>query len=167
MIRPRTSRLVIFLRAVAIVWGVLWLFFHILPFEGYYYVKIWSRWWFPLLLALVLVFRVGLISYCIDTFIYWLMYNGDPSYQEARQNGWHPFWDNIPSPINPDNGFVPPASWQFCCPVCNSRVEKAVDICWNCGYGSNGDSTAYYNRYGHPPKPDDPGPPPSIPMDAT
>lgn len=166
-IRPnKTPRTVIFLRAVAIVWAILWGFFHILPFEGYYYVKIWSTWWFPLLLSVALVLRVGVVSYVIDMIFYGLLMGNDPAYQEARRGGWHPFWDNIPSPINPDNSFEPPTNWQFFCPVCNSRVEKAKDVCWNCGYGADGDSTAYYERYGYPPSdpPSDNGPAPSIPV---
>ena len=47
-------------------------------------------------------------------------------------------WDDIASKM-PDNQnqFVPPSHWRYVCPVCHSRVEKAIDVCWNCNYGAN------------------------------
>jgi hypothetical protein len=124
----------------------LWFFFHALPFEGYYYKTIWSKWWFPFLLAVPIVLKIGGISWLIDSAVYGIMLGNDQEYQSRRSQGWHPFWDEIPRPINPDteatrqtgdpNGFVPPANWQFCCPVCGARVEKQIDVCWRCHYGA-------------------------------
>jgi CRISPR type IV-associated protein Csf1 len=38
-------------------------------------------------------------------------------------------------PEPPYSNFVPPDHWRYQCPVCGARVEMAVDVCWNCGYG--------------------------------
>jgi hypothetical protein len=86
----------------------------------------------------------------------------DADYQMWRQAGGHYFWDLLPRILNPGsdlirNGgfaepiyssFVPPANWQHQCPKCGSRVQYSVDVCWNCNYGADGDSTAYHERYG-------------------
>lgn len=47
--------------------------------------------------------------------------------------------------------FVPPSYWRFRCPACGARVEHRLDVCWNCGYGADGDSTAYYRAVGRMP----------------
>ena len=144
---PRTLAV---LRTVVLVWIGLWIFFHVMPFEGYYYVKYWTTWWFPLLLSVMLVARIGLWTYFITMLVFGLFMGNDRQYQQARQSGWNPFWEKHAPPPNPGGGFVPPASWQYRCPKCDARVEKAVDICWNCAYGSNGNMDAYYRRYGYP-----------------
>ena len=46
------------------------------------------------------------------------------------------------------SSFVPPAEWRYQCPKCGSRVQHSVDVCWNCNYGADGDSTAYHGRFG-------------------
>ena len=77
--------------------------------------------------------------------------------------GGRPYWDSIGWPINtatpieretglaePEyTDFVPPADWKYQCPVCGARVEKQIDVCWRCGYGRDGDSTAYQQRWGN------------------
>ncbi|TWU41864.1 hypothetical protein [Novipirellula artificiosorum] len=86
----------------------------------------------------------------------------DPDYRQWTIAGGHYFWDTLPAILNPDsemirNGgfvepsytdFTPPPHWQHQCPVCGARVEHAVDVCWNCCYGADGDSSAYFRRYG-------------------
>ena len=96
---------------------------------------------------------------------FWLgkfLVSSDPEYQGWRQAGGHYFWDTLPRILNPDSdlirrggfaepaysSFVPPADWQFQCPKCGSRVQHSVDVCWSCNYGADGDSTAYFDRYG-------------------
>ena len=90
-----------------------------------------------------------------------VLLNDDPDFQKWKQRGGRPYWDTLGWPINTatdierETGlaepkytdFVPPASWRYQCPVCGSRVEKAVDICWNCNYGADGDNTAYRQRW--------------------
>jgi hypothetical protein len=64
---------------------------------------------------------------------------------------------NTATPIERETGlaepdytdFVPPSDWRYQCPVCGSRVEKQIDVCWRCGYGRDGDSTAYHQRWGN------------------
>ena len=84
------------------------------------------------------------------------------NYYTTRAAGWHPFWDTKWRIFNPDselirNGgfeepeytdFVPPADWQFQCPVCGARQPFDEGICWMCGYGADGNSDAYYERWG-------------------
>lgn len=92
-----------------------------------------------------------------------VLLNNNPSFQKWKQMGGRPYWDSIGWPINtstpieretglaePDyTDFVPPADWKYQCPVCGSRVEKQIDVCWRCGYGRDGDSTAYHQRWGN------------------
>ena len=72
----------------------------------------------------------------------------------------HPFWDvtafNFDSELIRDGGFeepeytgfVPPADWRFQCPACGARQPFDFGVCWLCGYGADGDDTAYYRRWG-------------------
>ena len=89
----------------------------------------------------------------------------DSEFQEWKAQGGRPYWDSLPSPINPATeierqtglaepqytDFVPPVWFRFQRPNCGARVEKKIDICWRCGYGRDGDSTAYYERWGGKP----------------
>lgn len=34
-------------------------------------------------------------------------------------------------------GFVPPTTWRYQCPQCWTRVQHAIDVCWNCNYGAS------------------------------
>ncbi|APZ93360.1 hypothetical protein Fuma_02977 [Fuerstiella marisgermanici] len=91
-----------------------------------------------------------------------LIVRNDPEYQQWARTGGHYFWDTLPRVLNPDSelirnggfaeptysGFVPPENWTHQCPRCLSRVQHAVDVCWRCNYGHDGDSTAYFERHG-------------------
>jgi hypothetical protein len=91
-----------------------------------------------------------------------VLLNNNPNFQKWKQMGGRPYWDSIGWPINTSTpieretglaepeytDFVPPANWKYQCPVCGSRVEKQIDVCWQCGYGRDGDSTAYHQRWG-------------------
>lgn len=91
-----------------------------------------------------------------------VLLKNDPEFQKWKKKGGRPFWDGgMPWPINPATDieritglaepkytdFTPPKSWKYQCPVCGSRVEKAVDVCWNCNYGHDSDGTAYHQRW--------------------
>ena len=57
------------------------------------------------------------------------------------------YWANLPWPWNID----PPeirTEWLYPCPKCNARNPAQRGICWRCNYGADGDSTAYYQKYG-------------------
>lgn len=91
-----------------------------------------------------------------------VLLNNDPNFQKWKRMGGRPYWDSIGWPINTATSieretgqaepeytdFVPPADWRYQCPVCGSRVEKQIDVCWRCSYGADGDSTAYHQRWG-------------------
>ena len=90
-----------------------------------------------------------------------VLLNNDPNFQKWKRMGGRPYWDSIGWPINtatpieretglaePEyTDFVPPVGWRFQCPVCGSRCEKKIDICWACGYGRDGNSDAYHKRW--------------------
>ncbi|WP_442508354.1 hypothetical protein SH528x_007323 [Novipirellula sp. SH528] len=91
-----------------------------------------------------------------------LIVRNDADYQRWARAGGHYFWDSLPRILNPDselirNGgfaeptytdFVPPTHFRFQCPQCGARVQDAFGVCWRCSYGADGDSTAFYERYG-------------------
>jgi len=92
--------------------------------------------------------------------------------------GGHYFWDTLPI-WNPDSdlvkaggfpephytNFVPPREWIFQCPHCHVRLQHNPDVCWNCNYGADNDSTAYYQAHGgSPPPPPTQQPPPQQPQ---
>lgn len=94
----------------------------------------------------------------------------DPEFQTYLKSGGDPYFDTLPPPLNPDSqatretgvvepktSFKPPKNWTFICPNCGARQPSRVCVCWNpdCRYGADGDSTAYYERWGHLGKPAD------------
>ena len=136
-------------------------------------------------LATILVFKIVFWALVAHTIGHFFIYPHDPTgnYYQVRAMGWHPFWDRLWPIFNPDppfvrdggifepeyTKFVPPDDWPYQCPSCGARNPYEVCVCWNCGYGADGDSTAYYERYGHiepppPPSHDGHSPPPEEPM---
>jgi hypothetical protein len=123
-------------------------------------------WYFWFILSHCVVWMLVWLQLTVHRIAHHLVYPHDPNgnYHQVRQAGWHPFWDKLPSLFNPDtelirNGgfeepqytnFVPPADWKFQCPVCGARQQTSFCVCWNpeCRYGADGDSTAYYERWG-------------------
>ncbi len=112
--------------------------------------------------AVVLTFLFTGVGWVVVTGGSQVLLNKDPNFQRWKRMGGRPYWDSIGWPINtathieretglaePEyTDFVPPADWRYQCPVCGSRVEKQSDVCWRCGYGREGDSTAYHERWG-------------------
>ena len=110
--------------------------------------------------ALTVLFNV--VGWIINTVAGEALFGRNAEYQKWKKTGGRPYWDSLGWPINtatpierqtglaePEyTDFVPPADWRYQCPVCGSRVEKQIDVCWNCNYGANGDSTAYHQRWG-------------------
>lgn len=93
-------------------------------------------------------------GWLVMTFTSNVIYRHNYQHQVDKRNGFRPYWDTLPWPVQPR--FVPPAHWEFSCPVCQARVEKAIDVCWNCGYGKDGDSSAYYDQFNQPSQGDPP-----------
>ena len=116
-----------------------------------------------------IVFWVSVVLTLLFTGVGWagvtlgsqVLLRDDPEFQKWKAKGGRPYWDSLGWPVNtatpieretglaePDyTDFVPPASWRFQCPVCGSRCEKKIDICWACGYGRDGNSDAYHKRW--------------------
>ncbi len=88
------------------------------------------------------------------------LFGRNSEYLKWKKSGGRPYWDSLGWPINTTTPierqtglaepeyteFVPPDNWMYQCPVCGARVEKKIDVCWRCGYGRDGDITAYHQR---------------------
>ena len=155
----RTSRLNIFLRACVIVFLIYMLL-----------ASLWNwaaetKFWTPLEMAISAVLTVLFYGFFCWLFVnigMAILYGRSPEYQRYRRNGGDPYFDSLPPPINPDSeitrqtglpepdyvSFLPPANWRYQCPRCGARVEHRIDVCWNCRYGEDGDSSDYYRRWG-------------------
>ena len=118
--------------------------------------------------SLFIVCGFGLFGWIIVNVGTRLFCGRDPDFQNYVRNGGDPYFDTLPSPMNPDsevtrvtglqepeNSKGVPKSWVYQCPVCGCRQPSRVCVCWNpeCRYGADGDSTAYYKRWGHLGKP--------------
>ena len=113
--------------------------------------------------SVVLTVLFNVVGWVVVTFGGEAILRNDQEFQEWKRKGGRPYWDSIGWPINtatpieretglaePEyTDFVPPANWRYQCPVCGSRVEKQIDVCWNCSYGHDSDSTAYHQRWGN------------------
>jgi len=111
--------------------------------------------------AVFLTVLFNVVGWVVSTIGAEVLLKDNDNYKRWKQMGGRPYWDSIGWPINTATpierqtglsepqytGFVPPPSWQYQCPVCGSRVEKQIDVCWNCNYGANGDSSAYTKRW--------------------
>lgn len=111
-------------------------------------------------LLTILVTSIGWLTVTLGSNI--LLHN-NADFQKWKKKGGRPYWDSLGWPINTStplerrsglaeptyDEFTPPANWKYQCPVCGARVEKQIDVCWRCFYGANGDSTAYYERWGN------------------
>lgn len=113
--------------------------------------------------SVVLTVLFNVVGWTVSTLGAEVLLKNDPDFQKWKKMGGRPYWDSVGWPINtatpierqtglsePEyTDFVPPADWRYQCPVCGSRVEKQIDVCWRCGYGRDGDSTAYNQRWGN------------------
>lgn len=115
--------------------------------------------------SVILTFLFTSVGWLVSAVGAGVLLQNNEEYQDWRKKGGRPYWDSLGWPINtatpierqtglaePEyTTFVPPSSWLYQCPVCGSRVEKQIDVCWNCNYGADGDSTAYVDRWGGTP----------------
>ena len=156
----RTSKVSILLRATAIVFMI-------------YMAMAWSwnsitgtNFWKPFEMAVAAVLTVmlhGGFAWLFTNLGMTALYGRDSEYQRFQNRGGDPFFDSLPPPLNTDSeitrftglqepsytDFIPPRHWRFQCPRCGARVEHRIDVCWNCRYGEDGDSTDYYRRWGN------------------
>ncbi|WP_417737723.1 hypothetical protein [Rosistilla oblonga] len=157
----RTSKTAIFIRATVIVFII-------------YMMIAWAwnsmtntNFWKPSEMAISAVLTVllfGGFAWAVTNFGMALLYGRSSQYHQWKQTGGDPYFDSLPWPLNTDSrqvretgmaeprtSFVPPASWEFQCPVCGAKQPSLVCVCWNCNYGADGDSTAYFERFGSKP----------------
>lgn len=155
----KTSKSGVFFRSCFVV------FFVFLPLSWAWNAATGTIFWKPWEMAISAIFTVaffGSLAWLITNVGMGLLFGGKPEYRAYRNSGGDPFFDSLPRIFNPDSqtvrqsgtvepetNFHPPASWQFRCPRCNARVQHRVDVCWNCSYGQDSDSTAYFERHGH------------------
>ena len=158
----RQSPLVMVARTLGLTFGIMLLigaFFNVL--SGVRMFALVPMFFAAVLLTVIMVV-IGWVVVTVGTNI---LHSSDPQYQDWKKKGGKIYWDSLPWPINSASAverrtglaepkytnFVPPISWVCQCPVCGARVAKPVDVCWNCNYGADGDSTAYVQRWGEVP----------------
>ncbi len=154
----RTSKIGVFVRSCVLVFMIF------LPLSMLWNAATGTNFWTPVEMAISAILTVafyGGIAWLITNVGMGLLFGRKAEYQAYKNSGGDPFFDSLPRVFNPDSqsvretgqdeprsSFVPPASWQFQCPQCGARVEHRIDTCWKCSYGSDSDSTAYFERYG-------------------
>ena len=161
--RPK-SRMTIWLKTC-------WVFFLILMPFYLFFNLIGITLEMPVVLILAMIFGTWatFFQWAFVTAIMNLWYRNDARYHKWKDAGGRPYWDTVQWPVGPwpkktsaietETGlaepkytdFVPPPDWRFQCPTCGARVKKQMDVCWRCSYGADGDSTAYYERWGAKP----------------
>lgn len=160
----KTSKFGVFLRSCVVVFVIY------LPLSWLWNAVTGTNFWKPWEMAISAVLTVavfGGLAWLITNFGMALLFGGNSQYRAYRNSGGDPFFDSLPRVFNPysqtvrqtrmdepQTNFVPPASWQFRCPQCGARVQHRIDVCWNCSYGQDSDSTAYFDRYGDVQPPD-------------
>lgn len=157
----RTSRSSIFIRAFVLVFLV-----------SMALAELWNwmtgtRFWSVVEIAvasmLIVVFYGG-FGWLVTNVGIRLLFGRDPEYQRFVQSGGDPYLNALPKPLNPDSDVTRetglqepeisksmPRSWIYQCPVCACRQPQRICVCWNpdCRYGADGDSTAYFERWGN------------------
>lgn len=102
--------------------------------------------WTPfemLVSAVLTVAFFGGIAWLITNVGMGLLFGRKSEYRAYQDNGGDPFIDSLPRLFQSGE-----SNWRFLCPVCGSAVQHRIDICRHCGYGADGDSAAYFARYG-------------------
>lgn len=93
--------------------------------------------------AVLTVLFFGGIAWLLTKAGMFVLWGRNPEYQQYRQDGGDPFFDSLPSAVTGSR-----KECRFECPICSSPVQSRIDVCGRCGYGEDGDSTAYFERYG-------------------
>lgn len=154
----RTGKFTIFIRATVIVFVIYMMMAS--AWNSMTNTFFWKPWEIALS-AVLTVFTFGGFAWAITNFGMALLYGRSSEYHQWKQTGGDPYFDSLPWPINsdsrqvretgtaePQTTFRPPPSWKFQCPVCEARQSTRVCVCWNCEYGADSDSTAYFQRFG-------------------
>lgn len=98
---------------------------------------------------------VRIVAIAAETLTQWLhIWFIDPLWDRVTEE-WQDNTTSSSFPLIPSEphytAFVPPPYWRFRCPACGARVEHRKGVCWNCNYGADGDSSAYYQAMGQTP----------------
>lgn len=159
---PRKSRTAIWLKTCWVFFLITMPFCLFLNFVGIP---------FPIPVVIILAFILGtwttVVQWAFVTIAMNIWYRNDPRYHKWKYEGGRPYWDTVVWPVGPwskskyppieqETGmpepeytyFTPPDHWRFQCPKCGVRLQFNPDVCWNCSYGADGDSTACYERLG-------------------
>lgn len=159
--RGRTSGAAIFFRAFVAVFVIS------MVLAGLWNWATETRFWSPVEIAiasLMIVVFYGGVAWLVTNVGTRLLFRNDRNFRRYIKSGGDPYLDILPNPLNPDSD-VPretglqepeisksmPAGWAYQCPVCGCRQPSRVCVCWNpdCRYGADGDSTAYFERFGN------------------
>lgn len=85
----------------------------------------------------------------IVTFGTWVFHYDDPHFLKAVRDGYRPFWDSLPTFLNPSSGGL--EYIVYWCPICLAPMSGPFGHCNDCGYPKNGDCSAYFREYGDKP----------------
>lgn len=154
----RTSKFTIFIRATIIVFVIYMMMAW--AWNSMTNTFFWKPWEIAIS-AVLTVLLLGGFAWAVTNVGMALIYGRTSQYHAYRQGGGDPYFDSLPWPLNldsrtvretgmaePRTSFVPPASWKFQCPVCGARQPSRVCVCWNCEYGADSNSTAYFQKFG-------------------
>lgn len=154
----RTSKFTIFVRAVVIVFVIYmllaWAWNSITLSNTFTAVEMFIS-------ALLTVVLFGGFAWLMTNLGMAVLFGNNPKYQQMKNTGFDPYFNSLPWPLNsdsditretgiqePNTNLVPPADWKFQCPCCGVRVQHQIDVCWNCNYGEDGDSSVYIQKFG-------------------
>jgi hypothetical protein len=147
----RTPVLVIILRFYLVVFAIFFGIATLVNWSGGRVLIDWSLTWsVPAVLTAMFIFG----GWPVVTIATEIICYGDPVYKLAKkQTGFRPYWDSLPPLINPSTNafFGPPVKYAIC-PRCEGCVDsdptKPIN-CPHCGYGSDGDYSAYFAKHGY------------------
>jgi hypothetical protein len=108
-------------------------------------------WWLIFLITTASTAYLIVPMFCIVTGGIWLLCHDDPHFRQAIRDGWRPYWDTLPTILNPSADGLDYISYW--CPNCEAPVSGPFGHCDKCGYPQNGDCSAYFREYGNTPPP--------------
>lgn len=97
--------------------------------------------------ALCFIAGGGFVNMLWQCFLVAIMGTGFFETIQRRLDHDYGWWANLPWlwNVDPHEARI---KWEYVCPKCNAFNPEPKCICWRCNYGADGDSSAYYERYG-------------------
>ncbi|TWT55469.1 hypothetical protein KOR42_28550 [Thalassoglobus neptunius] len=120
------TKAALFARACVVVFLIY------LPLSWFWNWATETRFWTPFEMfvsAILTVLFFGGIAWLITNVGMSLLFGRNAEYERYKTVGGDSFIDSMPR-------LPKESSWQFECPVCGAPVEHRIDICGQCGYGS-------------------------------